>query len=294
MLKKIVVIAVACGMFCNQTLNAHRQWMLPSQTVLSKTDSWITIDAAVSNELFYFDHVPMRLAGIQITAPNGSKIQPQNVSTGKYRSTFDLHLTMPGTYRIASVSNTVFATWTENGAVKNWRGDASKMAQEVPAGSSDLKVSKMSGRVEVFATVGKPDLKALQPSGSGLEMVPVTHPNDLVAGEKATFQFLHNGKPASDLEVTLIPGGIRYRDQLKEQKIRTDAQGKATVTFSEPGMYWLSASIGDGRPGGPPPQANAAANTVASKPAPSAANPGPRPMPGDRANYVATLEVLPQ
>lgn len=257
-------------------LLAHRQWMLPSSTVLSKADSWITVDAAVSNELFYFDHVPMRTTGVVITAPDGSQVQPQNAATGKYRSTFDVHLAMPGTYRIASVSNMMFASWTEKGEQKRWRGDAAAFAKEVPAGAEGLRSSRMSNRVEVFATAGKPDTKALQPTGIGLELVPVTHPNDLVTGEKATFQFLHNGKPAAGLTVEVIPGGIRYRDQLKEQKLTADSEGKIAVTFAEPGMYWMNASIGGGRgPGGP----------------------GGRGMmmpAGDRANYVATLEVLPQ
>ena len=43
---------------------AHRAWMLPSATVLSGEEPWITVDAAVSNDLFYFEHVPMRLKGI--------------------------------------------------------------------------------------------------------------------------------------------------------------------------------------------------------------------------------------
>ena len=49
--------------------NAHRQWMLPSATVLSGNNPWITVDAAVSNDLFYFDHNPMRLEGIAVIAP---------------------------------------------------------------------------------------------------------------------------------------------------------------------------------------------------------------------------------
>ena len=261
------------------SLWAHRQWMLPSSTILSKADSWITVDAAVSNELFYFDHVPLRTTGFVITAPDGSTVQPQNLSTGKYRTTFDVHLAMPGTYRIASVSSTAFARWTENGEAKTWRGDATQLAKNVPAGAQELKTSKMTNRVEVFATAGKPDTKALAPTGVGLELVPVTHPNDLVTGEKATFQFLNNGKPAAGLEVTVIPGGIRYRDQLKEQKVTTDEAGKFTVTFPEPGMYWLNATVGAAQrgPGGGPG--------------------GMRGMmmpAGDRANYVATLEVLPQ
>lgn len=33
---------------------AHRAWMLPSATVLSGDDPWVTVDAAISNDLFYF------------------------------------------------------------------------------------------------------------------------------------------------------------------------------------------------------------------------------------------------
>ena len=54
--------------------NAHRQWLLPSATVLSGNDPWITVDAAVSNDLFYFDHMPMRLDAIAVIAPAGSRM----------------------------------------------------------------------------------------------------------------------------------------------------------------------------------------------------------------------------
>ena len=58
--------------------NAHRQWMLPSSTVLSGNDPWITVDAAVSNDLFYFDHVPMRLEGVAVIAPDGVRLLSSN------------------------------------------------------------------------------------------------------------------------------------------------------------------------------------------------------------------------
>jgi uncharacterized GH25 family protein len=279
--KALLTLALAGAAAAPLSLRAHRQWMLPSATVLSKADSWVTIDAAVSNELFYFDHVPMRLNNLVVTAPDGSTCRPENAATGKYRSTFDIHLTRPGTYRIASVSNMAFASWNENGEQKMWRGDAAAMAKEVPANASGLKTSKMAGRVEVFVTAGKPDMGALKPTGIGLELAPVTHPNDLVNGEPASFRFLQDGKPAAGLEVSVIPGGIRYRDNLNEQKIKTDSEGRFTVTFPVPGMYWINATTGAGGrgPGGPG----------------APGSPGGMRIPaGDRASYVATLEVLPQ
>ena len=49
--------------------SAHRQWMMPSSTVLSGDDVWVTVDAAVSNDLFYFEHQPLRLDAMKAWAP---------------------------------------------------------------------------------------------------------------------------------------------------------------------------------------------------------------------------------
>jgi uncharacterized GH25 family protein len=265
------------------SLHAHRQWLLPSSTVLSSADAWVTIDAAVSNELFYFDHVPLRLANLVVTGPDGVPVQPQNPATGKYRSTFDVNLKQPGTYRIALVNNTVFASWDDNGQPKTWRGTADAFTKEVPANAPGLKSSRMVSRVEVFVTSGKPTRETLKASNTGLEMVPVTHPNDLVTGEPATFQLLLDGKPAAGLEVTLIPGGIRYRDQLHEMKVTTAADGKFSASFKTPGMYWMNATTG----GSPRPAGSGSGSGSGSG--------GPGRMPaGNRASYTATVEVLPQ
>jgi len=63
--------------------------------------------------------------------------------------------------------------------------------------------------MEVFVSSGKPSDNVFKPTGAGLELVPITHPNDLFAGDTSNFRFLLDGKPAADIEVTVIPGGIR-------------------------------------------------------------------------------------
>ena len=289
-------IAAAIALFASLpgTSYAHRQWMLPSSTVLSNTDAWVTVDAAVSNGLFYFDHVPMRLANLRITGPDGLERKAENPATGKYRSTFDVHLNGAGTYKIAAVQSTVFATWEEAGAQKNWRGSAADFAKQVPAGAAGLKTSKMNSRLETFVTAGKPSSKVFEPTGTGLELVPVTHPNDLVTGEAATFQMLLDGKPAAGLDVTLIAGGSRYRDSEGEIKVKTGADGKFSVTFKDPGMYWMNATTAAARGEGP--AAGGPRPAIAGGPGaggPGAGGPPRMPM-GDRSSYTATFEVLPQ
>ena len=43
---------------------AHKAWLLPSQTVIAGEKPVVTVDAAVSNDLFYFEHFPLQLEGI--------------------------------------------------------------------------------------------------------------------------------------------------------------------------------------------------------------------------------------
>lgn len=266
---------------------AHRQWMMPSATTLSGDDVWVTVDAAVSNDLFYFEHQPMRTTNMKAWAPDGSEAKIENASTSRYRSTFDVHLTQKGTWKIASAVDSVMGSYVLNGKTERLPRDTTvaTLAQAIPAGATDVKTAEASNRNEIFVTVGEPTTTVFKPSGKGIELVPVTHPNDLIAGEAATFQFLLDGKPAADLPVTVIPGGIRYRDQLNQIDLKTGADGKVSVKWPEPGMYWLNVTTGGGRGEGGPEGGPGAGADGAARPAPS----GPPPR---RASYVTTLEVL--
>ena len=268
---------------------AHRQWLLPSETTFSGQDNWVTVDAAVSNDLFYFEHQPGNISAVKATAPDGAEVPLENQAKGRYRSTFDVHLLQKGTYRIGSASVGVNGTYDLNGKTERLpRGTTrDSLAAAIPAGATNVRTTENSNRNEIYVTVGEPTTTVFKPSGQGIELVPVTHPNDLIAGEPATFQFLLDGKPASDLPVTVIPGGIRYRDQLNQVDLKTGADGKVTITWPTPGMYWLNVTAGGGRGEGGPGGENARGQTPQT-PRPAA----PAGALERRSSYVATLEVL--
>lgn len=248
---------------------AHKAWLLPSSTVLSGNNLAVTVDAAISNDLFYFDHNPLRLDGLTITAPDGSAVAPENASTGKYRSTFDVMLKGAGTYRIAVINDFLFARYKLNGETKRWRGKAEDLAKDIPAGASELVVTHSQRRLETFVTAGKPDTAALKPTGKGLEMEAITHPNDLFAGAESKFKLLLDGKPAPNVKIEVVRGGVRYRDKPGEVNVTSDADGVFKIKWPEPGMYWLEASVQDDKPGF-------------------------KEAKERRAGYAATLEVLPE
>lgn len=274
MRKLLTVASALIAVALIPTANAHRAWIVPAATVLSGEDAWVTFDAAVSNEIFHADHAPFRLESVVVMAPDGSDVPLQNTSTGKYRSTFDVNLKQKGTYKISSFGGGLRARWeTENGERRGWPGrgvqaTAEAFAREVPKKAKNLEVSYGSRRIETFVTAGTPDHKVFQPTNQGLEMVPVTHPNDLFAGEKAEFKFLIDGKPAVDAKVEVVPGGMRYRNQQNAINTLTDKNGMVVMTWPQAGMYWMNVSYEDDQ--------------------------APKPAKKRSANYVATFEVLPE
>jgi hypothetical protein len=262
----VTLAAVAAALACGDAL-AARAWLLPSQTILANSGGWIAVDAAMADDLFSANQGAMSVDALVVTGPDGKPVAPQNAARGRTRSTFDLELRQPGTYRIAVADDTVMARWEEDGKPRRWRGSAAEMAAGIPANAARLEVEQVQRRVETFVSVGAPS--ELAPAATGLALVPLRHPNDLYAGETAKFRFLLDGKPAQGLAIEIIAGGTRYRDAPDAMTLRTDAHGEVSVTWPAAGLYWLDAGVEDE----------------------SATLPGVKKR---RAHYDATLEVLAQ
>lgn len=296
--RKPLLAAAAIVAIAAPAALAHRMWMLPSSTTVSGTDNWVTVDAAVSNDLFFFDHQPLRMVPV-VSQPDGTEGKVENHNVGKFRATFDLHLTQQGTYKVAVVNEGVFGSYVLNGERKMLpRGTTTAtLAAAIPAGATDVQTAENVSRNEIFITQGAPTNTVFKTTGQGIELVPITHPNDLVTNEPGSFQFLKNGKPGAGLTVTVIPGGIRYRDDLHEQVLKTDGEGKVSIKWGQPGMYWVMVNEGGERPeGGQGPRPQGAPGTAPA----GQAGPGGPGGPGGgmggparaRVSYVTTLEVL--
>ncbi|QAY77948.1 DUF4198 domain-containing protein [Sphingosinicella sp. BN140058] len=301
-MRRLIVAALLLGA---APAAAHNMWIKPSAATVSGEDGWVSFDAAASTDVFIADHQPLRIEQVKAFAPDGSETRIENGITGRYRSTFDLHLTRPGTWRVAIENAGVQGSYKLGGedyrvggrppggpggmrppgapGAASAGGPAAKPPGQsgrpganakfvpggpdfaLPAGATDVKLTQIANRNEVFVTLGEPS--EIKPTGKGLEMVPLTHPADLVADEPGRFRFLVEGKPAANLEVRLIPDGKRYRNAQGEIVAKTDAAGEVSVTWPAAGLYWMNATFQDGT------------STVAN-------------VSGRRFNYVTTLEVM--
>jgi len=292
--QKGLAVALLLGSVMAFPANAHRAWILPSATQVEGENPYITFDAAVSEGLFDFDHIPVKLDALVITGPDGQPVTPENIATGKRRSVFDLKLAKAGTYRVGISATNLMASYMLNGEQKRWRGAEAEMAAAIPAGAENVQVTRTETRNETFVTQGEATQTALAPIGKGLEIIPLTHPSDLAVATPARFRALIDGKPVPDLDITIVPGGGRFRAASGDMSVKTDAAGEVTVTFPAAGMVWMGASWPrrvetPASPEAKPPMGEGpmAAGEGAPPPAVRA------PAPPRRLSYSATYEIAP-
>jgi hypothetical protein len=264
-----LVLAATAG-----AASAHRPWMLPTATIIEHQDAWVTIDGAVSEGLFDFDHMPLRMDGLSVTGPDGVVSAAPAAVMAKRRASVDLPLPKEGTYRIALVSNNVMGSYKVGNEVKRFRGSEADFAKQVPADAQDVRKTTTHQRIETFVSAHEPSETALKPTGKGLEMVPLTHPNDLRANETVRVRFQLDGKPLPNLPFSLVPGGVRYRGVANEIRLSTDAKGEASFKLPAANMYWMNAAYPPNPGKGP------------------GADTGPAEV--RRYAYTATLEALPE
>lgn len=253
---------------------AHRPWLLPSASEVDGKEPWVTVDAAVSENLFDIDTSAIKLDTLTITGPDGASVKPDNLLTGKQRASAEVKLSQPGTYKFSLTNATAMASYTVNGETKRWRGPVSELEKSIPAQAEGLQVSRTHQRLETYVSANQSNDKVLAPTGAGLELLPLSHPTELLAGERARFRVLLNGKPLANQVVAIVPGGVRQRGVLKDFAATSDAKGEFSVTWPFAQTYWLQTSY--------PPRVET--------PAPAAGQPRPAP-PAERFVTAITIEA---
>jgi len=263
-----LVLAASAG-----AASAHRPWMVPTSTMVESKNAWVTVDGAISEGLFDVDHMPLRMTGLTVTAPDGSTSPAPEAVMGKMRTSVDIPLPQEGTYRIAMVNTNVFGSYKDGSEVKRFRGSEADFAKQVPAGATEVKKTITVQRIETFVSANKTSDGALKPTNAGLEMIPLSNPNDLRSGETLRVRFLLDGKPLPKLDFSMVPGGVRYRGVLGEVRQTTDAKGEASIKLPAPNMYWVNAVY---------------------PPAPGKGAPPPDAPETRRYAYTGSLEILPE
>ncbi len=224
---------------------AHKRWLLPTDFTLSDAET-VTVDFSASNNIFYVD-MPMPLAMVSVLTPTGKNAPIGNPQEGPRRSSFDLEVREPGTYRVsASGPPMYFVSYRLAGQSEpqRGRGDLTTLKAELPAGATEVQFAESHGLIETFVTLDEPGAPAATGDVSGLRMVLAdSHPNALYTDEDARFAFTLDGEPAAQLTVTVQSDGSRYRDNQGLSEYVTDAQGVVEISWPTAGRYLLEAAL---------------------------------------------------
>lgn len=245
---KLRLIALVGTLCVSPLVSSHDRWILPSHFSVSAESQevvWITSDVSASNQVFMMDK-PYTASDVRVLLPNGKTTSPSSSYTGGRKSVFDVQLTQDGTYKFEKeVTPRYFSRYKVKGkeeAVRS-RLDKKATAAIMPKGAHALEGTLSVSRVETYVTRNKPTEAVLKPKGEYLELVPVTHPADIVEKEAATLQFVFDGKPVEGVKVAIMKDGSLYRNKPEEIELTSDKDGKVVMTLPSAGRYLLHAEL---------------------------------------------------
>ncbi|PKF63316.1 DUF4198 domain-containing protein [Psychromonas sp. psych-6C06] len=243
--KLLLTASLFGGLLCMTVANAHPRWVLPSHFTISKEGGdWLTFDVTASHGTFVFDK-PAGSETANIIMPDGRNEWPDFVLRGKRRSVFDFFFAEQGTHKVEINNRVGYYTSYKAGrrdTPKRMRVNKVERAVALPEGSRDIITTMGYTRAETYITVGKPSEKAFELEGKYLELVPITHPADIVATEPVRLQFYFNGEAQAGVTAEITREGTLYRNHQEQIEVVSDAQGFVTFTPTIAGRYLLKAN----------------------------------------------------
>lgn len=258
---------------CPQLSHAHSAapYLLPEQFD-SKNNS-VSLQSAITVEKFYSPSRNYQTRFLA-TTPDGIEQEIKPIATLERFTLLDLATGQNGTYRVKTAdqpssvtdyalvdgrwlrvrterpattptaatppATTTPAASTEAGATATPRPRRFIYADELPANAQKAKTEVIQ-LAETYLSKGAPSALA-KPTGTGLELIPITHPNEIFASDGFEFIMQFDGKPVPKLELELYRGAGAYdQDKTKDLgHVYTDEQGRAKLDFKDTaGVYLL-------------------------------------------------------
>ncbi|BCW88187.1 hypothetical protein sos41_13250 [Alphaproteobacteria bacterium SO-S41] len=224
---------------------AHSPYLLPN-VFISKDRDHVTVEGSFT-EGFFTPDVAMKSDDYHVVGPDGAKaaLTPTYL---KDLTVLEVPTATEGTYRISSGAR---VGRTAKAYEKDGQWEFLEPGATPPEGAEAVDMQSLT-LADTYVSRGKPDAKALAPRGTGLEFVPVTHPNEAAAGDPVQFQLLFDGKPVADQPVQLHRDGETYTGAAPPEA-KTDAEGKIAFTPTEADVYLVMTRyrMGPAAEGGP-------------------------------------------
>ncbi|MET1022774.1 MAG: DUF4198 domain-containing protein [Pseudoxanthomonas sp.] len=217
---------------------AHTPYLLPS-AFAPRAGQTVALDAAFA-ETFFVPDAAFDDSTFNVTTPDGGNaVLPSQAMKTRTVAEYTLPAAAAGTYRLSTGPRlgALFRTWELDGKRESSRDPNVR----IPAGAKVISDFQSLTQAETYISVGAPDRTALAPRNQGLELVPVTHPDDLYVGEQFEFVVQYDGKPLAGQKVELTEAVWSSDRKPQVVELDTDAQGHARFKLPQAGT-WVALS----------------------------------------------------
>lgn len=224
--------------------SAHVPFLKPNQ--FNVLHHRFVIESSYTEFPFQADFA-MKVPAFTMVMPDGATLSISDYVETKGAVYLQPEITMEGTYR--------FSTSVRKGP--KYRG--------VKSSEGKLYFSQDTNRVEgkkielqyfnsadVYVFKGNPNYTA-KPLNTGVEIIPLTSPNELSLGKELSFSVLNDGKPVENARVVVAYDDEHYLfhrhgdlydvENVRESNIHTDSEGKFTFKPKQAGLVLLFVSI---------------------------------------------------
>lgn len=216
------VVALGAG-----AANAHTPYLLPQDFT---PDAAVSVEAAFATQ-FFTPTIALGSSDFHVVTPEGSNAHFNSMEVVAPRTTLGLTMATRGTYRITT--GEIIGPVTQMvGVDGGWRALA---AGEAPPEGAPLTTLQTVTLAEAYVTRGAPNQSAIAANTGRLLIRPVTHPNRIELAQGFAVQLLFDGQPFANMPLVLYASGDQ--DANLAHAFVTDANGAATLTFTQPGNY---------------------------------------------------------
>ena len=213
----------------------EQQWILPNFFYTNRESPWLGIEHTWGDQRFVPKQGPGNL--LSIFHPEGWRIGPSSTYVGQTRTVAEMELQEPGTYRIETDRPAHYVTEIEVDGEKKW---VHKPKDQLP-GKKIIQSAHRWSQSATFVTVKKYTRGVLEATGAFLEIVPVTHPNEIVVGKPFVVRVLSRGQSVSSQQIRAYSETASGYDT--SLATVTDADGECELIFPSPGKYLLIANL---------------------------------------------------
>lgn len=230
------------------TAQAHTPYLAPA-SFEPHHEGWVTLDASFA-EAFFVPEVVFDNSEFAVLNVAGDVVKPNTVQLFQTRAVVEHQLTEKGSYRFSTGvrHGAVFRMYEINGERKGTRDPSEVLPKEAKLLDHFQSVTL----AETYITLGAPTKPALKPYNKGLEVVAVTHPNDVYDGEAFRVQVLFDGKPLAAQELHIFTANDAQAHDKPTLSATTDGKGFTDLTLPKVATYLLQTRYRHAAPKGAP------------------------------------------